>query len=248
MASASAARPWSRASARIGVAFGPLHDVEVPAADQRRDELAAVVALVAVEHDRRRVPHVGRDRVAEDQELDDRRDEHEPGHARIAEDLAQLLAHHPADASESGAHQSSSLRNERTASARPTNREGEHQQRLVAQDRDPDPLEEDAARHHQKVARRNEVGDRPQHRRHVLDREHEAREEEGGEEGGDERDLGGEHLRARDGGDEEAEAEAAAKEEERERQSSRALPRSGTPKSTTPRSDTAATSTRPIAR
>ncbi len=72
-----------------------------------------------VDDEQRRVPDVRVDRVAEDDQLDDRRDEDDPLHARVPEDLPQLLDDHPQHAGPVDAHHATSLRNTRVASPSP---------------------------------------------------------------------------------------------------------------------------------
>ncbi len=76
---------------------------------------------------------VGRDRVAEDHQLDHRRHQQHPGQTRVAEDLQELLAHHPDDprrGTSSAAPCGSSFLKERMASAQADDGVDHHQERL----------------------------------------------------------------------------------------------------------------------
>ena len=88
--------------AHVLVARDVGHQVEVARPGEARRQLPARDAVVEVVDRRAHVPHVGGDRVAEDQRLDDRHQEDDAAHPGIAEDLDELLDEHVADALEHG--------------------------------------------------------------------------------------------------------------------------------------------------
>src|SRR5690606_2924875 len=76
---------------------GPADDAEMPARGERVHQRARRGGLVVVHHERRDVPHVSGDGVAEEHDLEDRRAEHDPLGPRVAEELAEFLLHQRAD-------------------------------------------------------------------------------------------------------------------------------------------------------
>src|SRR5687768_10360619 len=67
-----------------------------------------------IHHERRRVADVRVDRVAEHQELEDGRHEHDQARPRVAHELATLLANHLGDVARGGTPHATSLRNRAT--------------------------------------------------------------------------------------------------------------------------------------
>src|SRR5205823_13290402 len=93
---------------------------EVAGGGEGVDQLSRGGGLIGIDHEGGGVPHVGRHRVAEGDELEQRRHEKDAAHPHVTEDLAEFLADHLVDALEfrADAHPSS-FRKRATASASP---------------------------------------------------------------------------------------------------------------------------------
>ena len=75
----------------VGGAVGAADDVEVAGGGEGVEQLAGGLGLVVVDDEGGGVADVGRHRVAEDHQLDHRRDEDDPPQPRVAGDLVELL-------------------------------------------------------------------------------------------------------------------------------------------------------------
>ena len=93
------ASPRSRYESISLVDPGIADDLEIGGRLESMDQLAAGRRSIGVDDRDRNVLHVGRRRVAEDVELDDRREDDDAEQPRILAQLQQLLLHQMKDAS-----------------------------------------------------------------------------------------------------------------------------------------------------
>ena len=129
-----------------GVVGDVCHDIEEVGGGEAGQEVAAFGGVVAVEDGQADMADVGRDGVAEDDDLEDGHGEDDAFHPRVAQDLAELLLEHLDEPFEHGRPHSSFLR-KRTL-ARVTMSAAKTVRRRISgpEDAEADAFEVDAAR------------------------------------------------------------------------------------------------------